>query len=89
MNLVFCQSPVRQVEVSLDNGKTWQQARLREPNLAQAWVRWDIDWDARPGNYKLQARATDERGNQQPARIPFNQKGYLYWGVVTHSIKVS
>ncbi len=77
------------MEVSLDNGKTWQQARLREPNLAQAWVRWDIDWDARPGNYKLQARATDERGNQQPARIPFNQKGYLYWGVVTHSIKVS
>ena len=83
------QGKIRQVEVSLDNGQTWQQARLREPNLSQAWVRWDIDWDARPGNYQLQARATDERGNRQPARVPFNQKGYLYWGVVTHSIKVN
>ena len=83
------QGKIRQVEVSLDNGQTWQQARLREPNLSQVWVRWDIDWDARPGNYQLQARATDERGNRQPARIPFNQKGYLYWGVVTHSIKVN
>ena len=82
------QGKIRQVEVSLDHGQTWQQARLREPNLSQAWVRWDIDWDARPGNYKLQARATDERGNRQPASVFFNQQGYLYWGVVTHSIKV-
>ena len=82
------QGKITQVEVSLDNGQTWQQARLREPNLSQAWVRWDIDWNAQPGNYQLQARATDERGNKQPASVPFNEKGYLYWGVVTHSIKV-
>ena len=82
------QGKITQVEVSLNNGITWQSARLREPNLEQAWVRWDIDWDARPGNYKLQARATDERGNKQPLSVPFNQKGYLYWGVVTHSIRV-
>ena len=82
------QGKITQVEVSLDNGQTWQQARLREPNLSQAWVRWDIDWNARPGNYQLQARATDERGNKQPASVSFNEKGYLYWGVVTHSIKV-
>ncbi len=83
------QGKIAKVEVSLDGGKTWQLARLREPNLSQAWVRWDIDWDARPGNYSLQARATDDRGNTQPARVPFNKKGYLYWGVVTHSVKVS
>ena len=83
------QGKIAKVEVSLDGGKTWQLARLREPNLSQAWVRWDIDWDARPGNYSLQARATDDRGTTQPARVPFNKKGYLYWGVVTHSVKVS
>lgn len=82
------QGKITQVEVSLDKGKTWQQARLREPNLAQAWVRWDIDWDASPGNYQLQARATDERGNKQPVSVPFNDKGYLYWGIVNHSIRV-
>ena len=82
------QGKIAQVEVSLDGGKTWQQARLHEPNLPQAWVRWDLDWDARPGNYKLQARATDDLGNKQPDSVPFNKKGYLYWGVVTHSLRV-
>ena len=82
------QGKIAQVEVSLDGGKTWQQARLSKPNLPQAWVRWDLDWDARPGKYKLQARATDDLGNKQPDRVPFNKKGYLYWGVVTHSLRV-
>ena len=79
---------IARVEVSLDGGGTWQMARLREPNIEQAWVRWDLDWNPRPGNYKLQARAMDNQGNIQPDRIPFNEKGYLYWQVVTHSIKV-
>lgn len=48
----------------------------------------DVEWDARPGNYQLQARATDDQENKQPERVPFNEKGYLYWGVVTHSITV-
>ncbi len=77
------------VEVSFDQGKTWQLARLREPNYSQAWVRWDIDWQARPGSYRLQARATDDQGQTQPDQVPFNQKGYLYWGVVSHPISVS
>lgn len=79
---------ITKVDVSLDSGDTWQQARLREPNLDQAWVRWDIDWDARPGPYKFQARATDDRGNTQPDRVAFNEEGYSHWAVVTHSITV-
>ena len=66
----------------------WRQARLREPNIAQAWVRWDIDWNAKPGSHKLQARATDSKGNTQPDRIAFNEEGYFHWAVVTHPIKV-
>jgi Mo-co oxidoreductase dimerisation domain. len=76
------------VKVSLDGGHTWQQARLREPNIDLAWVRWDLDWYARPGTYKLQARATDNKGNTQPDRIPLNEEGYVHWAVVTHSITV-
>ena len=82
------QDKVARVEVSLDDGLTWQDARLREPNIPQAWVRWDIDWDARPGRHRLQARAIDTQGNQQPNRVPFNEKGYLYWAVVSHPITV-
>jgi len=79
---------ISKVKVSLDRGRTWQEARLREPNIDLAWVRWDLDWDARPGTYKLQARATDSKGNTQPDRIPFNDEGYSYWAVVTHTISV-
>lgn len=80
---------VTKVDVSLDGGKTWKAARLREPELSQAWVRWDLDWDARPGKYQLQARATDDKGNTQPLSVPFNKKGYLYGAVVNHSVSVT
>jgi DMSO/TMAO reductase YedYZ molybdopterin-dependent catalytic subunit len=79
---------VVKVDVSLDRGITWRPARLREPNIAQAWVRWDLDWDARPGDYGLRARATDDRGNTQSAGVPFNDQGYLYTAVVTHPVTV-
>lgn len=79
---------ITKVEVSTDGGKTWRHARLREPNIEKAWVRWDIDWNAQPGSYKLRARATDNKGNTQPDHIPFNEEGYLHWAVVTHSIRV-
>jgi len=82
------QGKVTKVEVSWD-GKSWQSARLREPNISQAWVRWDIDWEPSPGNYKLQARATDNQGNTQPMDVPFNQQGYLYGAVVSHQVSVS
>lgn len=80
---------VARVDVSLDGGRTWQPARLREPNIALAWARWDLEWDARPGAHRLQARATDSAGNTQPDTIPFNEEGYAYWAVVTHPVTVA
>ena len=79
---------ISKVEVSLDRGVSWQPARLRGPNIPQAWVRWDLDWDARPGTYSLRARAADDKGHTQPAGVPFNEQGYLYWAVVGHPITV-
>ena len=76
------------VEVSLDGGKTWQKARLREPNFPFAWVRWDVDWNPIPGEYSLQARATDNLGNTQPLTVPWNDKGLLYGAVVSHPVTV-
>ena len=83
------QGKITKVEVSLNSGKTWQTANLREPNIAQAWVRWDLAWNATPGHYGLIARATDERGNTQPLRVPFNEQGYLYGGIVSHPVSVT
>lgn len=77
---------IAKVDVSLDGGQKWQAARLRDPNIEKAWVRWDLDWDARAGPFKLQARATDDKGNTQPDRVPLNEEGYSHWAVVTHPI---
>jgi len=82
------QGKIAKVEVSLDRSVTWREARLREPNIGQAWVRWDLDWDAQPGGYSLRARATDERGNKQPAIVPWNDQGYLYGAIVGHPVTV-
>ena len=73
---------------SLDQGKSWQRAMLREPNIAKAWVRWDADWDARPGKQLIRLRATDERGNTQPEKVAFNEQGYLYNALVDHPTTV-
>ena len=79
---------ISRVQVSFDGGRQWKTARLRAPNIAQAWVRWDLDWDPQPGRYGLLARATDDRGRSQPERIPLNAEGYSYGAVVSHPIRV-
>jgi DMSO/TMAO reductase YedYZ molybdopterin-dependent catalytic subunit len=80
---------IAKVEVSLDHGATWQPAAIRDPNAARAWARWDFLWDAKPGFYAIRVRATDEKGNTQPFRVPFNEQGYLYNAVVGHPITVT
>jgi sulfane dehydrogenase subunit SoxC len=82
------QGKIERVEYSLDQGKNWQRARLREPNIAKAWVRWDADWDVGPGKQLIRLRATDERGNTQPEHVVFNEQGYLYNALVDHPITV-
>jgi len=79
---------IAKVAYSLNQGN-WQPARLREPNIAAAWVRWDFDWEPKPGKHRIRVRATDEKGNAQPERVPFNQQGYLYNAVVDHLITVT
>ena len=76
------------VEYSLDHGTSWQTARLREPNMVAAWVRWDFDWEPKPGKHTIRVRATDEKGNTQPDNVPFNQQGYLYNAMVDHPFEV-
>ena len=57
---------VRRVEVSVDGGKTWRDAKLQAPVLrfAHALFRLDWRWDGRPA--VLQSRCTDETGYVQP-----------------------
>jgi DMSO/TMAO reductase YedYZ molybdopterin-dependent catalytic subunit len=78
---------IARVEVSTD-GRTWSDASLREPNLPGAWVRWSFLWNPAPGSYRVRVRATDGRGRIQPDEVPWNERGYLYGGIVEHPVEV-
>jgi DMSO/TMAO reductase YedYZ molybdopterin-dependent catalytic subunit len=88
----FAWSPVgriARVEASVDRGATWRPVTLREPNIARAWVRWEFEWDARPGSHVILTRATDDQGATQPAAIPWNAQGYGYNVPVPHPVTVA
>src|SRR5690349_22429127 len=59
---------IRRVEVSTDGGATWQNAALTGEERPKAFVRFRLPWRWTGGEAVLQSRATDERGNVQPAR---------------------
>ncbi|QQO17024.1 sulfite dehydrogenase [Bradyrhizobium diazoefficiens] len=54
------------VDVSVDDGKSWQEARLQEPVLTRALTRFRLPWhwDGKPT--VIQSRAIDETGYVQP-----------------------
>jgi DMSO/TMAO reductase YedYZ molybdopterin-dependent catalytic subunit len=66
---------VARVDVSTDDGATWQEAKLDEPLSRYAWRPWSYTWQARPGRYTLCVRATDTAGETQPLDPPWNFEG--------------
>ena len=69
-------APIEQVQVSTDDGATFNAAVL-DPALGEhAWRGWRFDWDAIAGEHVLSSRATDAAGNTQPVEPPWNLKGY-------------
>ncbi|MGH9899735.1 MAG: molybdopterin-dependent oxidoreductase [Pyrinomonadaceae bacterium] len=61
---------ISRVEVSLDDGQTWNEAKIDYAQSPLAWILWSYDW--RPiqvGEYKLAVRATDGKGELQTARV--------------------
>lgn len=74
---------VSRVEVSLDAGKSWQEARLAGAPSPYAWVPWSLEWKIpAPGAYELVVRAEDDAGRRQPAERSadradsYEQNGY-------------
>jgi sulfite oxidase len=70
---------IGKVEISDDDGATWQEASLDPRHDPYAWRLWSFRWTpARPGAVRLCARATDSRGSVQPREATWNQSGYLH-----------
>ena len=56
------------MEISADGGKMWAEAALQAPILSKSVVRFRLPWRWDGAPAMLQSRATDEKGNVQPAR---------------------
>lgn len=73
---------ITKVEVSMDNGSTWQLAKLGKEREKYAWQSFEHTFNiTKPGSYLLMARATDDKGNMQPVAPQWNPSGYL-WNVI-------
>jgi DMSO/TMAO reductase YedYZ molybdopterin-dependent catalytic subunit len=76
---------IEKVEVSTDSGETWNEARLATQLGIDTWRQYVYDWDAKPGEYTLQVRATDGEGETQTAKEapphPSGASGYHSIGV--------
>lgn len=74
-------APIAKVEVSLDDGKTWQAAKLEgEPGVGR-WVVFTLEFERKePGRVRAIARATDKKGNVQPEHPAWNPSGYFWNG---------
>jgi DMSO/TMAO reductase YedYZ molybdopterin-dependent catalytic subunit len=84
------EAKVLKVEVSIDEGKTWEPARLVGEDQPYAWRQWQFIWNAKTGGtFTILCRATDARGNVQPAMSPWNPSGFLWngWDRVTVTIE--
>lgn len=65
-------TPIKSIQVSTDNGSTWQTAEQNHPESPHEWTLWRYRWKAsQAGQYTLMARATSEREQQaiQDAQI--------------------
>ena len=70
---------IARVEISDDDGATWQEATLDPRHDPYSWRLWSHRWTpSHAGAARLCARATDIRGNVQPREATWNQSGYFH-----------
>jgi sulfite oxidase len=82
---------IGRVDVSLDEGHTWRQARLERAASQWAWRMWSLTVDAQPGPLRVTARAWDDTGvthPESPASL-WNPRGYANnaWAHVKTSVR--
>jgi len=81
---------VRLVEVSIDGGQSWREARLVRPDLGRfAWRQFVLPVKLEPGNYVVASRVQDVKFNWQAETTPENAGGYLNSGWRVHAFPVT
>jgi sulfite oxidase len=84
------EADIAKVEISIDDGATWNPAKLGRDQSRYAWRLWNFESKIlTPGNYTIQSRATDTQGRTQPTAPLWNPGGYLYNVIDQVSVHVS
>lgn len=73
------ETDIARVDVSTDNGATWQPAKLAGAPVKYAWRRFEYVFTATKAETRtILSRATDAKGNAQPIVPQWNPSGYLW-----------
>ena len=84
------EAKVDTVEVSTDDGRTWQRTQMERPDSPYAWYRWSTKLSLNKGRHRIMARAIDALGRSQPldGTIAWNPAGYGWNGVQRVEVEV-
>ena len=75
------ENDVARVELSFDEGRTWQRAELNPAGDKYAWRTFSYAYTPRSTGYvTVLARATDDAGRTQPLASAWNPLGYFWNG---------
>ena len=79
---------ISKVEISFDDGKTWQATILNTELGKYAWRRWKYNWKpAAAGKYIIKVKASNTKGETQPPH-QWNRSGYMRNEIETLTIIV-
>lgn len=68
---------IERIEISIDDGKSWHQAELREDHGRFSWRQWRFQFTPQePGALTIITRATNRKGSTQPDQLVQNPAGY-------------
>jgi sulfite dehydrogenase len=70
-------SGIKQVDVSIDDGKTWQPAKLGQDLGKYSFREWTLPVSLAAGPHVLKVRATANNGKTQPDQAGWNPPGYM------------
>lgn len=79
---------IKEVLVSVNNGRDWRPARLGKDLGRNSWVQWFYPMTPeKPGSYEVMARAVNSIGESQPLDSLWNPAGYL-WNKIEKNILI-
>lgn len=83
-------SGIREVEISLDEGRSWRAMTLDEPPSSYSWrgFRTAVD-TSKPGPLRIAVRATGRNGARQPEQLTPNPSGYHHNIIQTLTLEVA